>query len=228
MMKSVKKAIIAALCAGTLVVGSVAGTMAYLTAQDSVTNTFTVGNVAITLDEQNVDGKDAKGNANVDLERDQANSYQLFPGKSYTKDPTVHVNEKSEDCWLFVKVENGIADLEATEEMGETGYKKIATQITNNQWTALNGVANVYYKEVAKTAPNRDYEVFGNFKIAGDGVVGGEKPEDYTGTDKYLGEYENAEIVVTAYAVQKDGFNNAADAWTATFGKASTNSEETN
>ena len=30
MMKSVKKAIIAALCAGTLVVGSVAGTMAYL------------------------------------------------------------------------------------------------------------------------------------------------------------------------------------------------------
>ena len=50
-MKSAKKAIIAALCAVMLVVGSVAGTMAYLTSTDEVVNTFTVGNVQIKLDE---------------------------------------------------------------------------------------------------------------------------------------------------------------------------------
>lgn len=38
-----------------VVVMSVAGTVAYLTSSDTVTNTFTVGNVEITLDEAKVD-----------------------------------------------------------------------------------------------------------------------------------------------------------------------------
>ena len=60
-MKKAKKVVALALCAVMLVVGSVAGTMAYLTSNDSVTNTFTVGNVVITLDETNVDNDQVNG-----------------------------------------------------------------------------------------------------------------------------------------------------------------------
>ena len=48
------KAILMALCAVLLVAASVMGTLAYLTSTDTVTNTFTVGNVQIKLDEAKV------------------------------------------------------------------------------------------------------------------------------------------------------------------------------
>ena len=54
-MKKTKKALLLSLCAVMLVTASVLGTMAYLTSTDEVVNTFTVGNVAITLDETDVD-----------------------------------------------------------------------------------------------------------------------------------------------------------------------------
>ena len=50
-MKTQAKVLVAALCAVLLVVGSVMGTLAYLTDRQAVVNTFTVGNVDITVDE---------------------------------------------------------------------------------------------------------------------------------------------------------------------------------
>lgn len=54
-MKTRTKALLLTLCAALLVCATVLATMAFLTAKDAVTNTFTVGNVAITLDEAKVD-----------------------------------------------------------------------------------------------------------------------------------------------------------------------------
>ena len=48
------KALLVVACALLLVAASVFGTMAYLTSTDTVTNTFTVGKVAIKLDEAKV------------------------------------------------------------------------------------------------------------------------------------------------------------------------------
>lgn len=109
-MKSKKKVFVTVLCAAALVVASVLGTMAFLTSTDQVTNTFTVGKVAITLDETDVT---PMGVQDTDA-RVQGNEYKLIPGHTYIKDPTVHVDADSEDSWLFVKVDNGISDLEAT------------------------------------------------------------------------------------------------------------------
>ena len=53
-MKTKTKACIAALCAVVLVAASVFATVAYLTSTAEVTNTFTYGKVAITLDEAKV------------------------------------------------------------------------------------------------------------------------------------------------------------------------------
>ena len=100
-MKTAKKAMLMTLCAIILVVATVFGTMAYLTSTDKVDNTFTVGNVKITLDEAKVDtdGSPVTGAARV-----KENSYKLMPGHTYTKDPTIHVDAASEDCFIRAKV----------------------------------------------------------------------------------------------------------------------------
>lgn len=201
-----KKKLMTFLALVLVIAMSVAGTYAYLTSRDSVTNTFTVGNVSITLDELDTDN-DANESDNVtvnDKVRDKANAYKLMPGITYTKDPTVHVDPASENCYVFVKVENGIAAYEAE------GNTTIAKQIENNGWTKLNGVDgvdNVYYKEYTKDVTDQDLVVFNNFKVSDTAnTVDGWSSINTT----------NTTIVVTAYAVQKDGFEtNVAGAWAA-------------
>ena len=199
-MKSKKKVFMTVLCAAALVVASVLGTMAYLTSKtDTVTNTFTIGNVAITLDEAKVDtaGTPMKGDATVDsvekADRVQANNYKLIPGHSYTKDPTVHVATGSEESWLFVKVDNQISGLEAT------GNTTIAAQMAAKGWTLVDGTTNVYAYN-AKVAAGQDIGVFDSFTIAGNADI-----SNYTGKT----------IKIEAYAVQADGFDTAAKAWAA-------------
>lgn len=191
-MKAKTKALVVALCAVLLVVTTVFVTMAFLTSEDSVQNTFTVGKVTISLDELDVDDSDNDGST---TDRDKANEYKLIPGKTYTKDPTVHVGANSEPCYLFVKVENGLEDAEAT------GNTTIAAQMTANGWSLVEGETDVYvYKTVVTAETGANVVVFSSFTIDGD-------------TD--VADYEDAEINITAYAIQADGFEDAeaADIW---------------
>ena len=205
-MKTRSKALLLTLCAVVLVVATVFGTMAYLTSTDKVENTFTVGSVAITLDELDI--------TRTDGSRTDANAYHLMPGHEYIKDPTVHVDAVSEDSWIFVKVENGIAAFEAASSTEEGGYKNIGDQITANGWTALTGVPGVYYKAYDKSAAGADLVVFGSFKMA-------DNANEVTGWGSISA--ETTKVTVTAYAVQKDGFDTAKAAWDATFGKPTGN-----
>ena len=196
-MKKKTKALMLVLCAVLLVTASVLGTMAYLTSTDQVVNTFTVGKVAITLDEAKVD---PDGTAVTPAERVKGNAYHLLPGHTYTKDPTVHVQANSEDSFIFVKVENGIANYE--------DRPTIAEQIAARGWTPLTGVANVYYKAYTKSAEITDLPVFGNFTIA----------DHANATDGWNNFSAETKVTVTAYAVQQDGFVSVDQAWNATFG----------
>ena len=199
-MKTKSKALLLALCAVSLVTASVLGTMAYLTSTDNVENTFTVGSVAITMDETDVD------NSSPDKNRDQANSYKLLPGQTYTKDPIIHVDPKSEECFLFVKVENGIAAIEANDNT-------VASQMTKKGWKLVEGNVYVYVgTENGASAPvavkaNATIPVFEKIKIA----------DSVSGTQ--LADYKGKTITVTAYAVHKAGFENmaAADIWNTAF-----------
>lgn len=187
-MRTKTKALALALCAVLLVVTTVFVTMAFLTSKDTVTNTFTVGKVTITLDEADVNN-DGTYVSNKDARVD-ANEYKLIPGHTYIKDPTIHVADDSEECWLFVKVENGLANAEAE------GATSIESQMAAKGWAKVEGTD--VYAYATKQAADADVVVFDNFKIAGT-------------TDVSL--YEDAEIVVTAYAIQADGFATAAAAW---------------
>lgn len=191
------------LCAILLVGASVAGTVAYLTSQSEVVNTFTVGKVIITLDERDVDNDDNKeDNVTVDdVTRDKANKYKLIPGQHYEKDPVIHVDSTSESCWVFVKVINDIEKF----EVGTT----ISAQILANNWLPVDDYDNVYYQvyDADQTNPDTDLEVFQGFTLS-------DEAEDIDGWNSID---ENTKITVIGYAVQYDAFNSAKDAWNNTF-----------
>lgn len=199
-MKTKSKALLLTLCAVLLVAASVLGTMAYLTSRDQVINTFTVGSVAIELDEAkvNTDGSLVEG-----AERVKANSYKLLPGHIYNKDPIVHVDSTSEDCYLFVKVTNEITAIE--------GDTTVADQMTANGWVAVDDAAGVYVytrnnqnNTPAVVAGGSNVPVFDSFTISG------------TVDNATLAKYNNKTITVTAYAIQADGFKGktASEIWT--------------
>ena len=198
-----KKAMLAFVCALALVVGSVMGTMAYLTSEDTVTNTFTVGNVVITLDEAptNLNGEVT---SDKDEDRVQANEYKLMPGHEYAKDPTVWVDADSEDAYLFVEVVNGIEEIEAE------GNTTIAKQMEDNGWIHVTGNVYVYDEKVSAGA---EIPVFANFTIDGD--VDNDTLADYAtekGEDGEVLENATKLINITAYAIQADGFEDDFDA----------------
>lgn len=190
-MKTKSKALLMTLCAVLLVAASVLGTMAYLTSTDKVTNTFTIGTIGIKLDEAkvNTDGTPVQGAARVNT-----NTYKLMPGREYTKDPTVWVDANSENSYIFVKVENEIANIEADT--------KIAAQIKAKGWMPLAGEAGVYYKTYTQQGTIADLVVFEKFTIKND--VNADTLKDYAGKT----------IKITAYAVQQDNLT-VAQAWDA-------------
>ena len=83
-----KKRFVAILLCVTLVaLAAIGATFAYLTDSKTVNNTFTMGNVAIKLDETNVN--DPTG------ARVTSNEYNVYPGAVVTKDPIVHNTGKN-------------------------------------------------------------------------------------------------------------------------------------
>lgn len=104
--KTKTKALLMSLCAVLLVAASVLGTMAYLTDSKDVKNTFTVGNVAIKLDEAKVDEKGnlVKNQDDTLADRVTRNEYKLLPGHTYVKDPTVTVLAPSVESYVRMKV----------------------------------------------------------------------------------------------------------------------------
>ena len=177
-------------CALLLVAAGVFGTLAYLTGTDTVNNTFTVGNVKITLDEARVttDGAPVEG-----ADRVKANEYHLLPGHTYTKDPTVTVKANSEACWLFVKV---------------TESENLDTFITYaiaDDWTVLPGVDGVYYREVPASATDRTFSV-----LAGNAVT---VKSNVTKTMLETAKTNAPTLTIKAYAIQKDHFATADTAW---------------
>ena len=74
-MKTKYKVVLLTVCAVLLIASAAFGTIAYLTDQETVTNTFTVGKVVITLDETDVDTAGVKESET----RVKANEYHLIP-----------------------------------------------------------------------------------------------------------------------------------------------------
>lgn len=159
-----KKAKLLTTLAAVALIGAigVGSTFAYLSSKTgTVTNTFTVGNVVITLDEKDTD------NSTQNAERDQANAYtDMIPGSSYEKDPTVHVAANSEECYVFVKVTGLDANKDALV-INAFNTKLVKVDGSNNK----DGIYR-YETVVTKSESVQDIVVFNGFTLKSD-VVGG-------------------------------------------------------
>ena len=226
-MKKRTKVLLLLLSAVLLVVASVMGTLAYLTSQKTVTNTFTVGNVQITLDEAKVKGYGTEYATDHENRVDK-NDYFLLPGYTYLKDPTVTVKENSEDCYVRMKVQvNGISKLKAAFYTSDyydnndpaTGVfllQKLVGGWDENVWVSSGFDSETSTYEFRHVG-NGTVDKIGYIpKSSSDNVL-----DDLFETITIPGEVDNEHlenlkdvtITVTAEAMQAGGFENADKAW---------------
>jgi len=178
-----KKFLAMALALVLLIGGVVSGSLAWLTDKtDAVENTFTQSNINIELEESE----------NLDL--------QMIPGHTITKDPKVTVVDGSEDCWLFVKVEES------------ENFDSFMTYEMADGWNALTGVSGVYYREVTGITADQTFAVLaGNQVKVLDTVNKSQMDAIANGTATV------PTLTFTAYAVQyyktNGGAFTAVEAW---------------
>lgn len=207
-MKTRTKALLMLLCAVLLVAGSVLGTLAYLTSTDTVTNTFTVGNVSIKLDEAKAN---TDGTLVANADRVKANTYKLLPGHTYNKDPMVTVLKGSESSYIKLNVVvTKSAELDAIGVDLLTTFKGYDSanwiyKGNTEDTTANTRTYEFWYKETV-AAPDADVALDALFDQV---VIPG------TITNAQLATIEGMTITVTANAIQADGFADAAAAWAA-------------
>lgn len=181
-----------------LVLAAVGGTVAWLTdSTDAVTNTFTVGDINITLTE-------TWNTASVEDGEKDSWTAKMIPGNQYLKDPKVTVQAGSEACYLFVKfTESDKADTYLNYSFRAEG------------WTQGDGdtiPANVWYREIDATtaqAGTSFYLLTGNTTYP-NGYV--EIDADAV-TKNTMTEAAAVTLTFQAYAVQKDNVSTAAEAW---------------
>ena len=137
-----KKSLALVLALAMIVVCVVGGTLAWLIDKtDPVTNTFTYGDIDITLAETT------------------GTSYKMIPGYTIDKNPKVTVLADSEKCYLFVKVEKS------------TNFDTFMTYDMADGWTALTGVNGVFYRVVDTADMGTAYSVLANDKVTVRGDV---------------------------------------------------------
>lgn len=176
-----------------LVGGVIGGTVAWLIdAPDPLVNTFTYGDINITLTETDT-GLDGDSNS-------KTNEYEMIPGQSITKDPEITVKSDSEEMWLFVKLEKS------------SNFDTFMEYTVADGWTALSGVDGVYYQHItAEEVANADKEI----AVIKDNTVTVKESV----TKDQLNELDSESsanyptLTVTAYAVQYAGNATAAEAW---------------
>ena len=215
------KALLLVLCALVFAAAGVFATLAYLNdTTKEVVNTVSVGDIQITMDEAEV-SVDEYGEVSLTGDRTQENQYNLVPGMTYPKDPTIHVEGKSEPTYLFIHYRNDIADAEvkvdadASPEIGT-----IAEQMAANGWVlvqadadedGVNDYTDLYVyngnlcvddkdyivnnKNVASKENVLDVPIFAQFKVDPDL----EQPD--------LGNYAGKTIQLKACAVQAYGLS---------------------
>ena len=203
------KTLITVLCAVLLITASVLGTLAYLTSQDKVENTFTVGKVKIELDEAKV-----KLDGSIDgTDRVKQNTYHLVPGQTYVKDPTMTVKANSEDSYvrmlLVINCANAFDEIYAPARADLT---TIFNGYDDNNWvyesvTRTNDtlIYEFRYKEIVTKSENDTVldALFDSITI----------PGSFESDD--MASIEDLEIKVFGHAIQATGFADADAAWDA-------------
>lgn len=173
---------------------AVGGTVALLRDADASRNTFTLGEVAIALNESEAE-------------------YKMIPGVPIDKDPSITVDPSSSDCWLFAK-------LTPSDNFAE--YMAFAPNTEN--WTPLatsDGSVLLYMLVDTPEEKNVPFSLLAGDYIADGNVIYTWEDDQVlvlpSVTKAMMDEAEGSEptLTVSAYAIQAAGFDNVDDAWAA-------------
>lgn len=218
-----KKIVVTCLALVLAVVASITGTLAWLTAKtEEVTNTFTIGDIDITLIEHEYDENDTdsvkkvkKDDKDVEVVKTASSTqnYPLIPGTTYWKDPVVTISDSTNvDCYLFVKFENGSS---------QTQYLTFTSNLKSvkgpdgeeTEWTQgddTNIPINVWYREVKTTDSKKSWSLIdGNTVKVNENII---KGTPATGSNDIAMPSTDIVLKYTAYAVQKDNLT-VQQAW---------------
>lgn len=191
------------LCVALVAIAIVGASLAYFTDTKTATNTFTMGDVKITLDETSVNGQG----------RVTSNTYNTYPGAVVTKDPIVHnIGANAAYIRATVKVENWVTTCKECYKFdGTGGYANtlvdylVVEKKLGNGWSVEKAMVDANGNDV-------------NFVLKYDGKLAakGETTAMFQQVQIPAG-LENGQtlgtITVKADAIQTDGF----DTWDAAF-----------
>lgn len=121
-----------------------------------------------------------------------------FPGVDIDKDPVATVLKNSEDCYLFVKIDEvNWPDFTETD----VTTRKVDYAVAAG-WTPLED--GVYYREVSKSADDQAFHILKGDKVTVSRSL--TKVELSTVTTQ-------PKLTFTVYAVQRSGVDTPAAAW---------------
>lgn len=191
------------LCVALVAIAIVGASLAYFTDTKTATNTFTMGNVQITLDETNVNGQG----------RTDKNTYNTYPGAVVTKDPIVHnIGANAAYIRATVKVENWVTTCKECYKFdGTGGYANtlvdylVVEKKLGNGWSVEKAMVDANGNDVTFVLK---YD--GKLAAKGDTTAMFQQVQIPAGLEngQTLGT-----ITVKADAIQTDGF----DTWDAAF-----------
>lgn len=132
----------------------------------------------------------------VELSESGDGQYEIIPGTGQKKDPKVTVNN-TVDAYVFVTV---------TDESDDLVTYEIA-----DGWIPLDGYDNVYYREVAADAAQKEFNVLEYNWVSYDKDLKNDDMLDENGNLK-----EELKITFQASAIQKTPFDDPVNAYTKT------------
>lgn len=118
-----------------LIGGTVGGTLAWLvSSSNTVTNTFTVGNISIKLQEHPF-----KTDSTTELDTTATpvqgiDTYKIVPGGEQPKDPFVIVEGNSEESYLYVSIQNNMVINNSTMINGKD---IVGTDLKPSDWITI-------------------------------------------------------------------------------------------
>lgn len=225
---SKRKILALALTVAMIAILAVGGSLAYFSEKETVTNVFSAGNVGITLTESVVEKNEADNYvATNDVITDgEQQEYDLHPGQTITKNPTITVDEGSMDAYVAAKITVEVDDAEELMKLlSTTGHQPYIdiTKLVSGGITVpgakyignWQGEKEVFETDVVMTYQKPDVEnnkwviyVLVKAPVAANGKV------ELFNTITIPTDYNNAEmaaldgltITVDAFATQIDGF----------------------
>ena len=138
------------------------------------------------------------GDIDIDVDESTGDEYEMIPGMDIDKDPVVTVEANSIDCWLFIKLEKS------------DNFDDFLTYEIAEGWTPLPGYEGVYYREVSQSDEDQEFHVLLNDQVH---VLESVTKEQLNALDADPSNANYPTLTVTAYAVQRAGFDTALEAW---------------